>query len=561
LNAEVTHLSEAIHTFQHDWQQAPREKAVEAPVTAELPPSPGEILVAQSPPAEPSPIKAALREEGWEIALGMKWFSRIGIVVLLIGLVMALSYAFPMFPPEMKILSGGLLSLLFLGAGTGLHPGHSILGRILQGGGLTLGYITLYAMFFIPEAQLFEAPQMGLSFLAAYVGLMMLVAHRLNSQTTALLSLAFGYYTASYSGSEMAAYLSTALLGVAAVGLCARHANWCWVLRACFAGAMTTYFYWLGYHVGPQIHGATGDLDPKLVYLCFTYMLFHIACVVSERVRDRGDIPLLVVNTFGFYLVFLVTRRDILADGVLEGLILAIQLISIACLRRGIPEASDQNKHARFIQTCLVNALLFTGLGTLQALEGVLLPVVLVAQAVAFRELSSRGVYPRILRVATWLFFSLAYLLAPFSYCRHSEEEIILLTGGWMLLCGLYLEHRNYSRRPAWLGNLFLVLLTLAFLGTVVTVLHGYALTLACVVTGFVFLAGGFGLRQRKYRWTGLAWLVLAGGKLVLIDTVLLDPLAKILLYILLGVGLLGASLAYGRLARNRQSETSETRP
>ena len=94
--------------------------------------------------------------ENFEFNLGIKWLSRIGIAALLIGLVMALGYSFPHFTNWMKILTGFVLSVSFFGIGTKLFEKAPILSRILQGGGVSVGYLSLFAMFFIPDVQLFH---------------------------------------------------------------------------------------------------------------------------------------------------------------------------------------------------------------------------------------------------------------------------------------------------------------------------------------------------------------------------------------------------------------------
>lgn len=573
LSADTRHLHEALHAFQSNWQAAIKQgpeasvndvpeidkpdTVTSPPVSPDFgpvnqsvrvsynpePPKPGLFVQGAQPKAEP-------REEGWEIAMGIKWFSRIGIVVLLIGLVMALGYAFPMFPAWMKILTGWVITVSLVLTGNKLFDRHTVLGRILQAGGLTMGYVSLFAMFFIPEVALFDAPTLGLILLGGYVVALIALAHRLQSQTIALLSLLFGYYTSSYSGTEEVAYISTTCLGLAAIGLCALHANWCWVLRACYVGAMATYFYWLNAHMGMVPPGATGDWDPKTIYLGCTFMLFHIACFVSDRFK--GDVLLLVVNTFVFYLVYSWTHYKELPDGCLEWILCAVQLVSMFYLQFKNKTGEEGHPYKSLIQTCLINALLFMGIATVSTFGDNQVPAILAAEAVALRLASGRGVYPKTLRSAAWVLYGVAYMLLPMTWIWGGFTNTeIMMTGGWVVLCGLFLENRNDAQRPGWLSAIQLALLSIEFLGLLIKVAEGQWLTMTMVITSFALIGWGLWKHLKRYRWTGLVWLLIAGFKLVCFDTIALETPYKILLYLVLGLGLLGASFAYSVLAKN----------
>lgn len=71
----------------------------------------------------------------WELTLGIKWFSRIGIIALLIGVALGLNCAMPYVSSEVKLMLGGLSALGLFALGTKLHEKMTLLGRVLQAGG------------------------------------------------------------------------------------------------------------------------------------------------------------------------------------------------------------------------------------------------------------------------------------------------------------------------------------------------------------------------------------------------------------------------------------------
>jgi hypothetical protein len=530
----------------------------------------------QSPVSSSSKVKPKESEKaaGWEIAMGIKWFSRIGIVVLLIGFVMGLCWAIPSFPPVVKLLNGALMAFAFYWGGSRLRASMPVLGKVLQGGGFSIGYGTLFAACFIPGVQLFQDPLLGWGLLAGYVAFLMGVARRMQSQTVAILGLAFGYYTANYSEYQEIAFLSTLLLGGASLRLCLVNPQWQWLLRACFLGAFSTYLYWLG---GDYLSGSAGhhssfgilrDQDMKLIYLWLNFGLFHLSSVVLKKHQDW---ILMVFNTFVFYLLLKFSIPNAgFEDGVLEGLFALIQGLTFIKSERSLKESPDAlgaNLQAIKIvsQMSLVQGLLFLGLGTMAAFSTESLPVILGAQALVFGYTGNKGVYPWTFKLTSVVFFGLSGLILPFQVEVLSSAQMLCSVVG-LALIGLSMERSVYRSWIVWFRIILMAAISFELLIVYGQVLGAWAhwVTLAWVLTGFMILASGIVFNAKIHRLTGLIWLVLAGGKLVLVDTSSLEMPYKIILYMGLGAGLLGASYAYSLIATKIQSssqnpETSST--
>jgi hypothetical protein len=488
-----------------------------------------------------------------EVDLGVKWFSRIGIVVLLIGVVMGLTYAFPVFPAEMKVLVSLAITAVLFFFGNSLIQGHAILGRILQAGGVAMGYVTLFGAFFIPDMQLLDNQWLGWSLLTAYVAAMLFWAHKIESQTVALLSLGFGYYTASYSGSEQVAYLTTGLLGLAAVALCTVHTQWNWLLKGCLVGSFGTYLNWLGFNTGSTLHVnigqvPTGTFSIKQLYLIFTFLLFHLASFLP---REKGDELLLLVNTFAFYALYAFTQDlNLLPNGLLEASIGLVMLGSMWL----VDKLGQRAEKRQWMDLSMILTLIFVTLATLQYFDGLLLATVLAGEALALGWLSLQGHYRRTSQVASWLLLAGAALLLPFQLHPFVKMGVTpateVLGALGVILVGYILERTTYRSYPQVVKVLLLGALSLDWLIALVILFDGQALTLSWVLTGFVLILTGLAMRIRLYRWMGLAWLLLSGGKLLLVDTMMLSVPEKILLYLVLGVGLLGASYLYSRIGK-----------
>ena len=63
----------------------------------------------------------------------------------------------------------GLLCWTSFFSGKKLFANYNILGRVLQGGGIALGYLTLYAAFFFENTSIFKADIVGYIVLFIYL--------------------------------------------------------------------------------------------------------------------------------------------------------------------------------------------------------------------------------------------------------------------------------------------------------------------------------------------------------------------------------------------------------
>jgi hypothetical protein len=127
----------------------------------------------------------------------------------------------------------------------------------------------------------------------------------------------------------------------------------------------------------------------------------------------------------------------------------------------------------------------------------------------------------------------------------NTDAGDILTTG--VVVAALYSAQQIWRLPPA------AVRAALSILGTALLTLlvyeraHGRLLTVSIGIEGGVLLAAGFVLRDRAFRLTGLALLLLCVGKLFVYDLRELDTVSRILSFIVLGVMLMAASWLYTR--------------
>jgi hypothetical protein len=513
-------------------------------------------------------------EPAWELALGIKWFSRMGIVALLIGFAMALNYSFPylnsILLPQVKLLIGAFMAFgLFLTGGK-LFSRFQLLGRILQGGGLSLGYLTLFGMFFIPAVQIFSEPglqSLGWGLLFLYVTAMIVCARNMGSVSVAVLSLAFGYYTASFSGSQLIAFLATTLLSGASVILGSmpetQRQKWQIIPKISFFGFIFTYLFWHmswshGNNYITTMPGVLFDISlDQLLYLVIQFLIFHIANLLSNNSNRPLDSDLIFsgLNTLSVYSLMVLTQPWFTLDykGLAEFEFLSIQLVSLLyCLRKGTQKTLESQIH-------LVLASMFALLGIMAALNAEMTPIALAAEAMILGFISARSSNGRVYQgLSVVILAATFYSLTQFDW--QAISAIVLLTSvGIVAAVGLILENTAYRTADTILRISLMIVCSVIFLIAIMIGLENYWITLAIVLSGFTLLMNGFLSHQAKYRWMGLAWIFLAGFRLITIDLLTLAPPYKILLFLVLGVTLLVGSYGYNLL--NRKLAIKESDP
>lgn len=497
-----------------------------------------ETLQAKASPKPKAPKAKApkpSKDGNFELRFGMKGLSIIGIVVLLMGLAMALSYSFAYFSNEMKIIAGFLLAGGFFAVGHRLHRRFAILGRLLQGGGLSLGYLSTFAAFFIPEVRLFEGGPVGVGCLFVYVAFMLSVALKLKSQAASVLALAFGYYTAGYSGSQSITLLSAGGLSIAYLLMSYYHPDWKVLKRLVVFGVALVYLSTLD---KPHNTLFMPTESAQQLFLAFHFVLFHLSALMPEK---EGDVTLYGSNTLVMYALFATTHSGVLEDGVLETLLAATHIVTLLVAGRIRNALSQTLAQAAFLLT-----MLFAALATVSLLDGPMLPAALTTEAVCLGFLYRKDQWPALSATGSVLFLVTAYLafLATWLFEGNTASEIIA-TAAFMYAAACLLEHALFKVRHVALSSLMLIPASLIFYFVLMDEAPDEWRTLSVVATGFALLATGFVLGLKKFRLAGLLWIFIGGGLSLLPDLAGLAIEYKIILFILSGLGLIGGSYAY----------------
>ena len=259
------------------------------------------------PPAKTPP--APRRDT--ELRIGRFWLVRIGIVILLTGLIFLGNYAYHEFVTNLG--PTGKLTLLTLAAAALATIGHlarrrrslANYGRVLIGGGIATGYYAAYAAHFVEPLRVITSPLVGGTLLLAAAAAILWLADRLRSQAIAALTISLAFYTGAINPVTQFSLTSNVLLALVAVVLLLRN-HWTALTLVSLLGTYGAFAFWRIVNTGSLfvIHAPTDAVFLTAIAFPACYWLVFTAATLLGRDRAFPSYTrstFLTVNNAAFY--------------------------------------------------------------------------------------------------------------------------------------------------------------------------------------------------------------------------------------------------------------------
>lgn len=223
-------------------------------LTPDIPQAQPEAEVISKAPSAPEPISSALvspeaqtlaKKQSLEAKIGLYWLNRLGIGLLVLGVVFLILYSFQYFGAFAKIATGYIVGATLLGSGHWLTQregkGNKWIGNNFMGGGWALTYFTTYALYYFDSVRILNNPIVDLTLLLLVSAA--IVAHSLKcqSENLGLLAIILGFITIATSTANAFTAISLILLLGAMSWLIAK-TGWS---RLYFFGAAAAYAIYL----------------------------------------------------------------------------------------------------------------------------------------------------------------------------------------------------------------------------------------------------------------------------------------------------------------------------
>ena len=272
----------------------------------------------EPPPSATSPVAAESRPS-FEMRVGTYWLVRIGIVMLLTGLVFFGNYAYQnfivRFGPLGKVFLLYVASGLLLGAGAWwqrktVKESLRNYAQVLFAGGLAAVYFTTYAAHHFENLQVIGSALLDgvLLFLwAAFIGW---IADRKKSEVLALFAVGLAYYTSVITRVGSFTLYSNLILTVAALFFLVRN-RWAGLSWASLVATYAAYAYWRFFHGGESWDGP--GLGFAASFLWSYWLVFTVAVFLSKHENIAGErrAAFLTFNNGAMFTLYVLTMLQV----------------------------------------------------------------------------------------------------------------------------------------------------------------------------------------------------------------------------------------------------------
>jgi len=494
---------------------------------------------------EPSTVETSseAREEALEIQIGQNWFAKVGIVVLALGIAFLLTFPYHGIQPVLPSLFGYLIVGGIVLLSRLLRHSFEQVSRYLLGGAMLLFYFsTIRLAYFSPEPALTDA---NVEFLLLVIAVAVNIAVSIHRRSPYLMSisLSMGYLTALLGSHPYYVFGMITGLTVTAAYSYLRHA-WIGVMTYGTVMAYLTHFLWA---LNTPILGnklqIVSEPEGNLAFLLLYALILALGTL--WRSKERPESATLGLNSFlnsggSFGLVLLLTV------GAYEGHIAGWHGAGSALF---LALAIAFWVRERSLYSTFIYALTgYTAL-SVSIIDSFPLPdslvwlcwqsILVLATAVWFR---SRFIV--LANFAIYVIVFLAYLITAemVSTLSLSFGIVALLSARILNWQKDRLELKTEMMRNAYLASaLFFIPYTLYH-----SLPAGYV-TLSWLVVALLYYIVSRRLKNRKYRWMALATTGMAVLHLFIVDLVGLDPVFRIISFVVLGTALLVISMMYSR--------------
>jgi uncharacterized membrane protein len=491
-------------------------------------------------------------EEKLELQLGQNWFAKVGIVLLALGVVFLLTFPYQGLPPALPSLAGYLLVGGIIGLSRYWRSSYELISRYMLGGALLLLYFTTLRLSHFTADPAITSATAQVVLLLLVVAVNLIVAIWQDSRYLAGIHLALGYFTALLAGEAYAFFALVTVFSALAVALRIRF-NWTALPLIGISLAFLLHLLWA---TGNPQFGSRLQLvnspEGNIFFLLLNAGIFGIGGLLARGEEEAStDILAALGNGIGSTsLLLLLTLTSFKAHSVAWHL-------AASAVFLGLSIAFWTRRHSKYV--VFVYAMVGYGVLSTAIVVQFRMPdyfvwlcwqsVIVLSTAVWFRS--------QFIVVGNFIIYVIvfvAYLItaATVNVVSIGFGIVALLSARILNWQRDRLELRTEMMRNAYLASaLFVIPYALYH-----SVPPGYvSLSWLAVALGYYLISRL--LKLRKYRWMALLTTALTILYVFLVDLVGINPILRIVSFLVLGSALLVISMVYSRRAQRRKESSS----
>jgi uncharacterized membrane protein len=501
------------------------------------------------PEEEVAPVPPAVSaedDEALELQLGQNWFAKAGIVGLALGIAFLLTLPYKDLPSILPSAIGYVLVAGILFLSRYWKESFQQVSRYLLGGGLLLLYFTTLRLSYFSPTPALTNTSVELALLLLVVGANVLVAIRRESIYLAALNLTLGYLTALLGGGDGFVFAVLTILS-ATVGLLCIRFHWNALLTLGIGLTYLTHFLWsannplfgnnLQFGLSPQIH-----LAFILIYaVCFAAPAFLRQ---KEEREDTSSILNGFFNgLFGFGLFGVSTLAGTAINVAAWYTVASIVFLSVSIAFW----VRTRSVYATFVYAMIGYAAVSAAIVARFPMPDFFVwlcwqSILVISTAVWFRS--------RFIVVANFVIYLLIF--SAYLFAAPTVSSISVSFGIVALLSARILNWRKdqLALRTEMMRNAYLASALLFLPYSLYHSVPPQFVSASWLVLASFYYVAGRTLKSRKYRWMALLTMSLTILYVFIIDLTTVDPVVRIVSFLVVGSALLAISMVYSRKRR-----------
>jgi hypothetical protein len=500
-------------------------------------------ITEDTPVAEPSPEDVELREEDLENRIGENWLPRIGIMVLVIGVAFLLTFPYRDLPSLLPGLFGFLVAGGALALSWRWRDTLPQISRDIQGGALVLLYFTALRLHFFSADPPVTSRTIELCILILIVGFTTITGLRSRSFFQLAIGVVTGCITALIGGEPWFVVPVTAVVALATVGIAHR---WKRPSILLFATVLIylTHLLWV---LNDPILGHELMLIASSPWIALPILLYAVILATGTFLRadPTGEEGIVIANSSvnalgagGLYLFVTILR---------SGDALVLHHVLASALFLGIAIAfwkKEESRYSTFVYAMLGYMAMSTAMiaqftrpdyFTWLAWQS----LVVVSTAVWFRS--------QFIVIANFAI----YLILFVAYATVVDTVLVVsLSFGIVAVASarvLNWQKERLALKTEMMRNAYLACAFFIFPFALYHALPQAYVSISWIVAALFYYAMSILVKSRKYRWMAFLTFLLTIGRVLLVDSVSLEPTYRIISFLVLGTVLVLISLKYAK--------------
>ena len=488
--------------------------------------------------------RTTISSDALEFQIGQYWFAKAGIVALAIGVVFLLTLQYQNLPSVLPSFLGYIIVVIIWALSHYLRKSFSLISRYLFGGGLLLLYFATLRLHFFTEQPAIQNRNILIWILLVISIINLLIAMRRKSVYLSGYSITLAYFTAALVDQPVFLFTLVVLFCTFVVYLKFKF-NWTGLLNYAIG---ITYFIHLIWFINNPFLGNKLQLattpEINLIFLLIYATIFVLGNLF--RTDNQSEDSNVIINTFlncaGCYGLFLlITITTFKAHIGLYHFIASFMFLGFSIFFW----IREKSKYQTFFYAILGYTALSVAIITQFPIPDFFIwlswqTLIVVTTAILFR---SKFIVLANFIIFIIIFGSYLFLAGKADIISLSFGVVALLSARVMNWQKDRLELKTEYMRDAYLISAF-------FIGpyALYHAVPNEYVSLAWVGVAIFYYIMSVVINNKKYRWMALFTLLLTVIYIFIIGTIKLEPLYRIISFLVLGSVLIIISLFYTRM-------------